>query len=70
LLLIWDLLLGLGRYDDRRVGTGIPAATLAARLKHLIEHAIVEHVRYQEHPPRDEYPLTAKGPTYGRSASR
>jgi DNA-binding HxlR family transcriptional regulator len=61
LLLIRDLLLGLGRYDDLRASTGIPAATLAARLKHLIEHAIVERVRYQEHPPRDEYRLTAKG---------
>src|SRR5690606_19617259 len=37
------------------------AATLAARLKHLVEHEIVERVRYQERPPRDDYRLTAKG---------
>lgn len=61
LLLIRDLSLGLRRYDDLRANTGIPAATLATRLKHLVEHGIVERARYQERPPRDEYSLTAKG---------
>lgn len=61
LLLIRDLSLGLHRYDDLRASTGIPAATLAARLKHLAASGIVERVRYQERPPRDEYRLTAKG---------
>lgn len=61
LLLIRDLSLGLCRYDDLRASTGIPAATLAARLKHLEAGGIVERVRYQERPPRDEYRLTPKG---------
>lgn len=61
LLLIRDMSLGLSRYDDFRASTGIPAATLAARLKHLSQHGLVERVRYQEQPPRDEYRLTAKG---------
>lgn len=61
LLLIRDLSLGLSRYDDLRESTGIPAATLAARLKHLAAAGIVERVRYQERPPRDEYRLTPKG---------
>jgi len=61
LLLIRDLSLGLGRYDDLRASIGIPDATLAARLKHLIQHGIVQRARYQERPPRDEYRLTAKG---------
>ena len=61
LLLIRDLSLGLSRYDDFRASTGIPAATLAARLKHLISSGIVERVRYQERPPRDEYRLTLMG---------
>lgn len=61
LLLVRDLSLGFGRYDDLRANTGIPAATLAARLKHLVEHDIIERVRYQERPPRDEYRLTPKG---------
>lgn len=61
LLVIRDLSLGLRRYDDLRASTGIPAATLAARLKHLIASGIVERVRYHERPPRDEYRLTRKG---------
>jgi DNA-binding HxlR family transcriptional regulator len=61
LLLIRDLSLGLRRYDDLRASIGIPDATLAARLKHLTEHGIVERARYQERPPRNEYRLTAKG---------
>ena len=61
LLVIRDLSLGLSRDDDLRASTGIPAATLAARLKHLTAAGIVERVRYQERPPRDEYRLTVKG---------
>jgi len=60
-LVIRDLHLGLRRYDDLRASTGIPTATLAARLKHLIASGIVERVSYQDRPPRDEYRLTAKG---------
>jgi len=60
-LLIRDLLMGLARYDDLRASTGIPAATLASRLKHLTEAGIVERVQYQDRPPRDEYRLTPKG---------
>lgn len=61
LLLIRDLSLGLSRYDELRASTGIPDATLAARLKHLTGTGLVERVRYQERPPRDEYRLTPKG---------
>jgi DNA-binding HxlR family transcriptional regulator len=61
LLVIRDLSLGLRRYDDLRSSTGIPAATLAARLKHLEAGGIVERTRYQDRPPRDEYRLTPKG---------
>jgi DNA-binding HxlR family transcriptional regulator len=60
-LIIRDLSLGLRRYDDLRTSTGIPAATLSARLKHLAAAGIVERARYQDNPPRDEYLLTAKG---------
>ena len=61
LLLIRDLSLGLSRFEDLRASTGIPAATLASRLKHLVKAGIVERVRYQERPPRLEYRLTPKG---------
>src|SRR3546814_7495074 len=61
LLLMRDLSLGLSRYDAFRASTGIPAATLASRLRHLTDHGIVERVRYQERPARDAYRLTEKG---------
>jgi DNA-binding HxlR family transcriptional regulator len=61
ILIIRDLSLGLTRYDEFRASTGIPAATLAARLKSLASCGIVEATRYSEHPPRDAYRLTAKG---------
>jgi DNA-binding HxlR family transcriptional regulator len=61
LLLIRDLTFGLSRYDELRASIGIPAATLAARLRHLEQSGVVERMRYQDHPPRDEYRLTAKG---------
>ncbi|WEK46144.1 MAG: helix-turn-helix domain-containing protein [Candidatus Andeanibacterium colombiense] len=60
-LIIRDLYFGLSRYDELRESTGIPAATLAARLKHLVQSGIAERARYQERPPRDAYRLTAKG---------
>ena len=61
LLVIRDLSLGLSRYDELRASMGIPAATLATRLKHLEAAGIVERVPYQERPPRDDYRLTRKG---------
>ena len=61
ILVLRDLALGLSRYDDLRASLGIPTTTLAARLKHLVAHGLVERVRYQERPPRDEYGLTDKG---------
>lgn len=60
-LVIRDLSFGLHRYDALQSSTEIPAATLSARLKHLTVSGIVQRVRYQEHPPRDEYRLTQKG---------
>ncbi len=61
MLIVRDLSFGVSRYDDLREGLGIPAATLAARLKHLEAGQIVERFRYQERPARDAYRLTAKG---------
>lgn len=60
-LIIRDLSLGRCRFDDLQASTGIPAATLSARLKHLVSSNIAERVRYQDRPPRDEYRLTDKG---------
>lgn len=61
MLVIRDLMFGISRYDDLRTGLGIPAATLAARMRQLTDAGIVARTPYQQSPPRDEYRLTAKG---------
>lgn len=61
LLLLRDLGLGLSRYDDFRKSCGIPTTTLSKRLQILETHGVVERIRYNERPPRDEYRLTEKG---------
>jgi DNA-binding HxlR family transcriptional regulator len=40
---------------------GISPNTLSSRLKTLEEHGIVERRFYDQHPPRAEYMLTARG---------
>ena len=41
--------------------SGISPNTLSGRLKALEKHGVVERRFYEEHPPRAEYVLTAKG---------
>ncbi len=60
-LILRDLMLGLSRYDEFQTSMGIPAQTLATRLKDLEASGMVERRQYQSRPPRDEYILTAKG---------
>jgi DNA-binding HxlR family transcriptional regulator len=60
-LLLRDLTLGLSRYDELQASTGIPAQTLADRLRHVESSGLVARRRYQNRPPRDEYVLTPKG---------
>jgi DNA-binding HxlR family transcriptional regulator len=61
ILVIRDLALGLSRYDELQASLGIPTTTLTKRLKHLETHGVIERLRYQERPPRNEYRLTKKG---------
>ena len=62
LLLLRDLGKGIGRFSELLASLeGISPNLLADRLKRLEEHGIVERVFYQQHPPRAEYRLTAKG---------
>lgn len=49
------------RFDEIQEALGIPRAVLAARLDRLVEEGMLRRVRYEEHPPRDEYRLTEKG---------
>ena len=60
-LILRDLSLGLGRYEDLRRSTGVTHATLSDRLKHLEEKQLIERRRYQTGPERHEYLLTRKG---------
>lgn len=62
LLLLRDLEKGIGRFSELLASLeGISPNLLAGRLQWLEEYEIVERVFYQQHPPRAEYRLTAKG---------
>ena len=66
-LIVRDLLLhGPRRFQDFETGLpGIGPNTLSARLKRLEESGVVERRFYEQHPPRAEYLLTAKGQALG-----
>ncbi|HTW21922.1 MAG TPA: helix-turn-helix domain-containing protein [Mycobacteriales bacterium] len=61
LLAVREVFLGSRRFEEMLHNTGAPRDTLAARLRTLVDHGILERRRYSEHPPRDEYVLTAAG---------
>jgi DNA-binding HxlR family transcriptional regulator len=60
-LILRDLSLGLGRYDELRRSSAVTHATLSDRLKHLESEGLIERSLYQSNPERYEYGLTAKG---------
>lgn len=61
LLVLRELGFGVHRFKDIQVNTGAPRETLAVRLRKLEEAGVIERRRYCDHPPRDEYVLTAVG---------
>jgi DNA-binding HxlR family transcriptional regulator len=61
LLVLRELGFGVHRFKDIQVNTGAPRETLALRLRKLEEAGVIERRRYSDHPPRDEYALTAAG---------
>ena len=61
LLAIRELFQGVRRFNEIQAATGAPRDILADRLRGLVEAGVVERRQYQEHPPRDEYYLTAAG---------
>jgi DNA-binding HxlR family transcriptional regulator len=61
LLAIREVFLGNRRFEAILANTGAPRDTLAARLRTLVVHGILERRRYSDHPPRDEYVLTPAG---------
>jgi DNA-binding HxlR family transcriptional regulator len=60
-LVLRELFLGAHRFDQIQLHLGIARNVLAARLKRLVEHGLIEKRQYQAHPPRFEYHLTRKG---------
>jgi len=60
-LVLRELFLGALRFDQIHDHLGIARNILAARLKRLVEHGLIEKRQYQAHPPRFEYHLTRKG---------
>ena len=67
ILILRDLFLeGPRKFQDFEASlTGISPNTLSARLKRLEDGGIISRRFYEEHPPRAEYLLTAKGRELG-----
>jgi DNA-binding HxlR family transcriptional regulator len=61
LLILRDAHAGLTRFDQFRKNLGIAPTILTRRLATLTEEGLLEKRRYSEHPPREEYLLTAAG---------
>jgi len=61
LLILRDAFYGVTRFDDWQSRLGVARNVLAARLKTLVEHGVLETCLYSDHPPRNDYVLTQKG---------
>ncbi len=61
ILILRDAHAGLTRFDQFRKSLGIAPTILTRRLANLTEEELLEKKRYSEHPPREEYLLTAAG---------
>jgi DNA-binding HxlR family transcriptional regulator len=61
LLILRDAFAGVRRFDDWQARLGVARNVLAARLKTLVAHGVMETRLYSDRPPRHEYVLTAKG---------
>jgi DNA-binding HxlR family transcriptional regulator len=61
LLILRDAFFGVTRFDDWQARLGVARNVLAARLRTLVDHGVMETRLYSAHPPRKDYLLTAKG---------
>ena len=61
ILILRDAFRGLTRFDQFRDSLGVAPAMLTKRLNTLVGAGLLERHPYQEHPPREEYVLTARG---------
>jgi len=65
ILILRDAFAGITRFDDFQASLGIAPTMLTRRLKTLVANGLLERRRYNDHPPRDEYVLTARGADFG-----
>ena len=61
LLIVRNLMLGQRRFEAIQADLGIARNILSERLNTLLDHGLVERVKYQDHPERYEYHLTEQG---------
>jgi DNA-binding HxlR family transcriptional regulator len=61
IMILRDALHGYTRFDEFQQSLGIAPNMLTKRLNSLVESGLLERRIYNEHPPRYEYILTAKG---------
>ena len=61
ILILRDAFHGLTRFDQFQKSLGVAPNMLTRRLASLVEDGLLERRRYQDHPPREEYVLTARG---------
>src|SRR5665213_3669367 len=61
LLILRDAFGGVRRFEQWQEQLGVARNVLAARLKSLVVHGVLEKRAYCARPPRYEYVLTAKG---------
>jgi DNA-binding HxlR family transcriptional regulator len=61
LLVLRDAFYGVRRFGDFTRDLGIARNVLTDRLGRLVEAGVLERRQYEQHPPRFEYRLTAKG---------
>jgi DNA-binding HxlR family transcriptional regulator len=61
ILILRDAFAGMTRFDEFQKSLGIAPNMLTRRLTALVEAGLLERRQYNQHPPRDEYLLTARG---------
>ena len=61
LLILRDAFAGVHRFEQWQENLGVARNVLAARLKTLVGHGVLDRRPYSDRPPRCEYVLTPKG---------
>lgn len=61
ILILRDAGRGVTQFRQFQSSLGIAPNILSRRLKAMTKGGVLKRVRYSEHPPRDEYILTASG---------